>query len=127
MLKALRFCAAVGGLCGLLAGCSAPGPLRVMSASLADAATGDGWAAYRAALVRSVEQQKPDVVALQGVDASQAGDLRGALPGYAFVGVWSVDGRESGFGAWMGGRVGRASRFCAVRSGFRSLGGGISG
>jgi len=47
----------------------------------------DGWTARRALVVRTIEAFGPDLLGLQEVLAWQGDYLRGALAGYAFVGV----------------------------------------
>jgi endonuclease/exonuclease/phosphatase family metal-dependent hydrolase len=54
------------------------------------------WDLRREAVFDTIRAQKPDILALQEVLASQAAELREALPDYGFIGVGREDGAERG-------------------------------
>lgn len=88
----------VMGLLMVLTGCAIPAPLRVVSYGMPPEAADSPqvWTAQRDSVLQTVQQHKPDVLALQGVLAPQVQELRAALPDYEFVGVGSADGASAG-------------------------------
>jgi endonuclease/exonuclease/phosphatase family metal-dependent hydrolase len=92
----------LGGLTawlGLLAGCAAPAPFRVMSFNIRTADADDGvnaWPLRRSVLIAVIQAHAPDILGLQEVLASQGDELRAALPDYGFVGVGRDDGQQAG-------------------------------
>jgi len=99
MGKANVIAVCVGVVCGLACGCSVPGPFRVLSFNIRYAAADDGpniWELRRDLVVETIRNQKADILGLQEVLASQAAELRAALPEYGFVGVGRDDGAEQG-------------------------------
>ncbi len=84
---------------GLVCGCSVPGPLRVVTCNIRNAAADDGpniWELRRDLLIETLRLQNADILGLQEVLASQAAELRAALPEYGFLGVGRDDGAEQG-------------------------------
>lgn len=57
---------------------------------------GNGWGFRRDALTQTIRRFGPDVLGTQECRASQADDLRKALPEYGFVGAGRSDGDEGG-------------------------------
>lgn len=83
----------------LSTGCSAPAPFRVMSFNVRYDNANDGvnrWELRREQVVEAIRSQGPDILGLQEVLASQADELRAALPEYGFVGVGRDDGAFRG-------------------------------
>ncbi|MEW6198152.1 MAG: endonuclease/exonuclease/phosphatase family protein [Planctomycetota bacterium] len=86
-------------LVGLLTGCAAPAPFRVMSFNIRTADADDGvnaWPPRREVVVATIQAHAPDILGLQEVLASQGDELRAALPDYGFVGVGRDDGQQAG-------------------------------
>jgi endonuclease/exonuclease/phosphatase family metal-dependent hydrolase len=89
----------LAGISGLLPGCALPAPFRVMSFNIRTAEADDGpngWTLRRDLVVETIHAQQPDILGLQEVVATQAAELRAALPGYGFVGAGRDDGAEQG-------------------------------
>lgn len=81
------------------AGCTTPGPLRVMTFNVRYATADDGvdaWEHRRELVVETIRRHAPDVLGLQEPLVSQVKELRSALREYAVVGVGRDDGRERG-------------------------------
>jgi endonuclease/exonuclease/phosphatase family metal-dependent hydrolase len=91
-------------VCAVLAlatvcGCAVPGPFRVLSFNIRYAAADDGpnaWELRRDLAVATIRCHDADILGLQEVLASQAADLRAALPEYGFIGVGRDDGAAQG-------------------------------
>lgn len=86
-------------LVGWMGGCAAPAPVRLMSFNIRNADADDGvnaWPLRRDQVVAAIQAQAPDILGLQEVLASQADELRSALPDYGFVGVGRDDGDRGG-------------------------------
>ncbi len=84
---------------GTTAGCTVPAPFRVLSFNIRYAATDDGanaWELRRDLALETIRSHDADILGLQEVLASQAADLRAALPEYGFVGAGRDDGAERG-------------------------------
>ncbi|HVP11827.1 MAG TPA: endonuclease/exonuclease/phosphatase family protein [Phycisphaerae bacterium] len=85
--------------CGLLAACSQPAPIRVMSFNIRYAAADDGansWDRRRGLAVETIRADDPDILGLQEPLATQVAELRALLPDYGFVGVGRTDGIAAG-------------------------------
>jgi endonuclease/exonuclease/phosphatase family metal-dependent hydrolase len=97
----MQVASCLGALIGLvtLGGCAVPGPFRVLSFNIRYAAPEDGpnaWELRRELAIETIRHHDADVLGLQEVLASQAAELRAALPEYGFVGVGRDDGAAQG-------------------------------
>ncbi|MEW6251877.1 MAG: endonuclease/exonuclease/phosphatase family protein [Planctomycetota bacterium] len=83
----------------LLAGCVTPREFGVMTFNIRTAGADDGpnhWNVRKDLAFDVIRRHQPDILGLQEVLASQAADLRKALPEYAFVGWGRDDGAQGG-------------------------------
>jgi endonuclease/exonuclease/phosphatase family metal-dependent hydrolase/lysophospholipase L1-like esterase len=86
-------------LLALSASSLADQPTRVMSFNIRFATADDGadrWENRRELLIQTIRAFNPDILGAQEVLASQARELRAALPDHEFVGVGRDDGVEAG-------------------------------